>query len=114
MWRRFPAKCGLDNRDKPEAHVMSKFRLTRGGFVLLLSGLVAVLLLVYGLQQLNQPREVDLSTLLSDVRSDVAAHKVDTLTLDSGNLTLDRAGGQTERAGVGDGFQLADVLKRDN
>jgi cell division protease FtsH len=93
---------------------MRKFRWTRSGIALVVSGVLAVILLIYGVRQINQPRDVDLSTLLADVKTDVATGKVDTLTLDSGSLTLERAGGVTERAGIGDGFQLGDALKRDS
>jgi cell division protease FtsH len=82
--------------------------------LLLASAVVVLLLLFFGLQQVNQPHEVDLSTLLADVKTDVSHHIVDTLTLDSSALTLERAGGHVERAAVGDGFQLGDALKRDN
>src|SRR5215470_8559330 len=60
---------------------MRKFRWTRGGFVLVVSGVLAAILLIYGLRQINQPHDVDLSTLIADVKADVAVHKIDTLTL---------------------------------
>src|SRR5579884_1854922 len=92
---------------------MSKFKWTRGGIVLAVSGILAAILLIYGLRQVSQPREVGLSALIADVKTDIAAHKVDTLTVDSGMLTLDRQGAGTERAAVGDYFSLGDTLKRD-
>jgi cell division protease FtsH len=88
-------------------------RWTRGGIVLAVAGVVAVLLLIYGVQQTNQPRDVDLSTLLADIKSDVAHHQVDSLSVTSSQLVLTRADGKQERTGVGQGFQLGDALKRD-
>ncbi len=93
---------------------MSKFKWTRGGIVLAVSGILVAILLIYGLRQVSQPREVNLSTMIADIKTDIATHKVDTLTVDSGALTLDRQGAVTERAAIGDGFSLGDTLKRDN
>ena len=45
---------------------MLKVRWTRSGLLLVASAVVVLLLLFYGLQQLNQPHEVDLSTLLAN------------------------------------------------
>ncbi len=75
---------------------------------------LVVLMLIFGLQQHNQPRDVDLSTLLSDIKVDIAHHHVDTLTVSSSNLLLERAGGVSEQTAIGAGFQLSDTLKRDN
>ncbi|MEO7001098.1 MAG: cell division protein FtsH, partial [Ktedonobacterales bacterium] len=94
---------------------MFKFRWTRGSIVLGVAVALAVLLLVIGItQHINQPRQVDLSTLLSDVKSDIAHHRLDTLTVDSSTLTLDRRGAQSEQTSIGAGFSLGDTLKRDN
>ena len=94
---------------------MVKRRWTRGGFFLVVAGLVAVLLVMYGLaQQSAQPRTVDISTLLSDIKVDVAAHHVDTLTVNTDSLVLQRAHGVVEQAGVGQNFSVNDALTRDN
>ncbi len=92
---------------------MAKRRWTRGGVVLAIAGVIAVLLLIVGVRQTNQPRDVDLSTLLSDIKTDVAHQQVDTLSVDSTQLILTRANGSVERTSVGEGFQLGDALKRD-
>src|SRR5690348_8408529 len=92
---------------------MTKRRWTRGGVAIVLSGVVVVLILIFGMQQTNQPRQVDLSTMLADIKADVAHHQVDTLSATSSELVLTRAGSQQERTGVGEGFQLGDALKRD-
>src|SRR5215472_17358785 len=63
---------------------------TRSGILFLFIGVVAVGLLLFGFQQRAQPRDVDLSTLLADLRTDIAHHNVDTLIVNSGVLELDR------------------------
>ncbi|MBF6588986.1 MAG: ATP-dependent zinc metalloprotease FtsH [Ktedonobacterales bacterium] len=94
---------------------MTKRRLTRSGFVLSIAVGLALLLVIYGVvQQASQPRDVDLSTLLADAKSDVARHQVDTLTVSSDMLVLQRAGGHSEQAGIGAGFSINDALARDN
>src|SRR5262249_4522388 len=93
---------------------MTKRRWTRGGVVLAVVGVVAVLLLIIGVQQTKQPHDVDLSTMLSDIKTDVAHRQVDTLAVGSTELVLVRTNGQQERTGVGQGFQLGDALKRDS
>ncbi len=95
--------------------MMTKRRLTRSGFVLSIAVGLALLLVIYGVvQQASQPRDVDLSTLLADAKSDVARHQVDTLTVSSDMLVLQRAGGHSEQAGIGAGFSINDALARDN
>ncbi len=94
---------------------MAKRRWTRGGVVLAVVGAVAVILLIFGfaMQQTNQPHDVDLSTMLADIKIDVAHQQVDTLSVNSNQLVLIRADGVQERTGIGEGFQLGDALKRD-
>ena len=93
---------------------MPKFRMTRGVIVLFASVALVLILIAVGVQQRTQPQQVNLSTLLSDIKSDVAVHHVDTLTIDSSTLTLDRGHGVVVQTGVGPGFSLSDTLKRDN
>jgi cell division protease FtsH len=85
---------------------------TRSGVLFLFIGVVAVGLLLLGLQQRAQPRDVDLSTLLADLRGDIAHHNVDTLVVNASTLELDRAGGASEQANVDANFQVS-ALKRD-
>ncbi|HEV8192415.1 MAG TPA: cell division protein FtsH, partial [Ktedonobacterales bacterium] len=92
---------------------MTKRLWTRGGVVLALAGVVAVLLLIFGMQQTNQPRDVDLSTMLADIKIDVVHQQVDTLSVNTNQLVLVRADGKQERTSIGAGFQLGDALKRD-
>jgi cell division protease FtsH len=84
---------------------------SRNGILLLLVGALALIVLIYGIQRHDQPREVDLSTLLADLRGDIAHHQVDTLTLNGDTLTLQRAT-SSEQASVSSTFQVSD-LKRD-
>ncbi|MFI5273533.1 MAG: ATP-dependent zinc metalloprotease FtsH [Ktedonobacterales bacterium] len=85
---------------------------SRNGVMLLIVGVLAVAFLAYGIQQHDQPRDVDLSTLLADLRSDVVHHQVDTLTLNGTSLTLVRPDSASEKASVSATFQVSD-LKRD-
>ncbi|MGH2503026.1 MAG: AAA family ATPase, partial [Ktedonobacterales bacterium] len=95
---------------------MPKVRVTRGSAAIILAAVVTMIILaiVVGVQQREAPRQVDLSTLLSDVRTDVVAHHVDTLTVDSSTLTLDRGAGNVVQTTAGQSFSLADALKRDS
>src|SRR5690242_17561718 len=94
---------------------MTKRRWTRGSFLIFIIGSLALVLLIYGVvQQSTQPREVDLSTLLADVKSDVANKQLDTLTVTSDSLILQRANGKTEQTGIDPNFSLNDALARDN
>ena len=61
---------------------MTKLRWTRGGIVAVIAALVFAVLLIYGLQQISAPREVDLSTgrvdiahTINDTRGEVAFSK---------------------------------------
>ena len=92
---------------------MPKFRMTRGVVVIFAALAIVLILVAVGLQQRAQPQQVALSTLLSDVKADVAVHHVDTLTIDSSSLTLDRGKGNVIQTGIGPGFSLSDALKRD-
>ncbi|HEX8731202.1 MAG TPA: ATP-dependent zinc metalloprotease FtsH [Ktedonobacterales bacterium] len=92
---------------------MPKSRMTRGLIAIGVVLTVAFILLLLGARQFTQPRQVDLSTLLSDVRVDIAARHVDTLTVDNSSLTLDRGHGHIVQAQTGPGFALGDALKRD-
>ncbi len=93
---------------------MSGFRWTRGTLILLVTGVLALLLILFGVQQYHQPKDVDLSTLLAQVKTDISHHQVDTLTVSSTDIQLVRVNGTSEQAAVGQGFQLNDALKRDN
>jgi cell division protease FtsH len=85
---------------------------SRNGILLLVIGGIALVLLLYGVQQRAAPTSVDASTLLADLRGDIKAHRLDTLAVSSGSLLLQRASGASEQADVSDTFQVSD-LKRD-
>ncbi|WIG57864.1 MAG: Cell division-associated, ATP-dependent zinc metalloprotease FtsH [Ktedonobacterales bacterium] len=91
--------------------MVNPFR-SRTGFLLLLVVTLAAIFVVFGIQQHNQPREVDLSTLLADLRGDITHHRLDTLTLSGNTLVLERQSEPTEQASVSSTFQVSD-LKRD-
>jgi cell division protease FtsH len=87
---------------------------SRTGLFALCAVSLALLLLLFGVQMRAQPRSVDLSTLIADLKTDVAHHQVDTLQIGPSTLDLLRPGRQTERAAIGAGFAPSDVLQRDN
>ncbi|MGZ3584483.1 MAG: ATP-dependent zinc metalloprotease FtsH [Ktedonobacterales bacterium] len=89
-----------------------RFR-TRSGILTLVIGALLVLLVIFGIQQRNAPRSVDLSRLLFDLRNDISQHHVDTLTISSSSLILDRGPSLgSEQATISATFQESD-LKRD-
>jgi cell division protease FtsH len=87
---------------------------TRSGILAISIAMLVLLVLLFGLRQHDAPRDVDLSTLIADLKADVAHHQVDTLTISSTDLQLQRAGGHVEQSAIGTGFMPSDVLKRDN
>jgi cell division protease FtsH len=89
-----------------------RFR-TRSGILTLVIGALLVLLVIFGIQQRNTPRSVDLSRLLFDLRNDISHQHVDTLTISSSSLILDRGTSLgSEQAAISATFQESD-LKRD-
>ncbi|HLZ24655.1 MAG TPA: AAA family ATPase, partial [Ktedonobacterales bacterium] len=92
---------------------MAKSLRSRNGLVLLIVGALVILLVIYGVQQRNQPKDVNLTQILADLKTDINNHQVDTLTAGSSNLTLQRPGQQSEQAAVDANFSLTDAL-RDN
>ncbi len=93
---------------------MPHLRWSRGTWLVLGLCVVALLLLTYNLLQGGQPHPVDLSTLLADVKTDIAHSHVDTLSVTSDHLVLERWNGTRETTPIGSGFQLGDALARDN
>ncbi len=93
---------------------MGKFRWTRGNVALLVAIALAAIVVIVVIQQRSQPQNVDLSTMLATIKSDIAHKKVDTLLVDTSTLTLERPGAQTMATSIGPGFSLGDTLKRDN
>src|SRR5262249_6544297 len=91
---------------------MAKSLRSRNGLLFFLLAALALLFLAFSLGQHSQPHDVDLSTLLADLRGDIANHAVDTMTVSSSSLLLDRPGGKSEQASISTTFQVSD-LKRD-
>ncbi len=92
---------------------MPKSRMARGVIAVGAVVALALILFVVAVQQRAQPQQVDLSTMVAYIKVDVAQRHVDTLTIDSSSLTLDRGNGVVVQTGVGPGFSLGDTLKRD-
>src|SRR5215813_4613043 len=91
---------------------MAKSLRSRNGLLFFLLAALVLLFLAFGFGQRPQPRDVDLSTLLANLRSDITSHTVDTLTVSTNSLLLERPGGRSEQASVGTTFQVSD-LRRD-
>jgi len=91
---------------------MAKSLRSRNGLLFFLLAALVLLFLAFGFGQRPQPRDVDLSTLLADLRGDITSHTVDTLTVSANSLLLERSGGRSEQASVSTTFQVSD-LKRD-
>src|SRR5262245_9396840 len=91
---------------------MAKSLRSRNGLLFFLLAALALLFLAFGFGQRPQPRDVDLSSLLADLRGDIANHVVDTLTVSSNSLLLERPGSRSEQASISTTFQVSD-LKRD-
>src|SRR5579872_1101518 len=92
---------------------MAKTFRSRNGLIMLAVGALVILLIIVGVQQRNQPKDVTLTQLLADLKTDINHHQVDTLTAGSSSLTLQRSSQQSEQASVGQNFSLTDAL-RDN
>src|SRR5579875_1582738 len=67
---------------------MGKFRWTRGNVALLVAIALAAIVVIVVIQHRSQPQNVDLSTMLATIKSDIAHKKVDTLLVDTSTLTL--------------------------
>ncbi|HEX9036917.1 MAG TPA: ATP-dependent zinc metalloprotease FtsH [Ktedonobacterales bacterium] len=91
---------------------MAKFRWTRGWVAAVAALAIALVVLGIGLAQLTQPRQTDLSTMLALVHADIARHHVDTITIDSASITLDRGSGQALDTGIGQSFSVSDTFQR--
>ena len=86
---------------------------SRVGLVTLAIFSLVILVVIFGVQQHNQPKDVSLTQLLADLKTDIGHNQIDTLTATSSDVMLQRPGQQSEQASVGQGFSLTGAL-RDN
>ncbi len=82
--------------------------------ILLLLVAVAIVLIIFIFRAPSSAKQVTVSTILADIKSDTAHRQQDTLDVGSGMLTLTRGPGQNaaqETANISDTFDVTQVLK---
>jgi cell division protease FtsH len=91
----------------------------RTSFFWLLTLLIAVLIIIFifRLPTYTNSASTSTSTVLSDLKTDISKHQIDTLTVTNGTITLVR--GQTanapqETAAINDDFDITSVLQANN
>src|SRR5579885_1200942 len=83
----------------------------RNSFIWLLLALAIVLIIVFFFRPSSDTRSVNVSTILSDIKTDIAKNQTDTLSIGNGTLTLTRGQDQTkEVATINDSFDVTKVL----
>ncbi|GAC1359082.1 MAG: ATP-dependent zinc metalloprotease FtsH [Ktedonobacteraceae bacterium] len=91
-----------------------KGKWLRTSFFWLLTLLAAVLIVVFVFRSQTYSQAVTISTLMSDLKSDIARGQVDTLTTSNGTLILTRgqaASSRQETATINESFDITKVLK---
>ena len=91
----------------------SSGRWLRISFIVVLIAL-AVVVIVLIFRPLSETQPVNVSTILSDIKSDMAKSQKDTLDVSSDTITLTRGQGQNapkEQANINDSFDITKVLK---
>ena len=94
-----------------------KGKWLRTSFFWLLTLLIAVLIIVFAFRPQTSVKSVTISTLMSDLKSDIARGQIDTLTTSSGSLILARGQATSlsqETATINDSFDITKVLKDNN
>src|SRR5712691_4717645 len=95
----------------------SSGRWLRTTFILILTGLAVVLIVTFVFRPLPDTKSADVSTILADIRTDMAKNQRDTLDVASDTLTLARGqspGAPREQANINDSFDITKVLKDNN
>jgi cell division protease FtsH len=90
---------------------MSSGKWIRTSFFWLLIALALVLIVVFVFRPTSDTTQVNVSTLLSHLKTDVQSGHRDTLEVGTDLLTLTRANGTKESATVNDAFNVTQVLK---
>jgi cell division protease FtsH len=91
----------------------SSGRWLRISFIVVLIAL-AVVVIVLVFRPLSETQPVNVSTILSDIKADMAKNQKDTLDVASDTITLTRGQGQNapkEQANINDSFDITKVLK---
>lgn len=89
----------------------------RTSFFWLLILLIAVLIIIFIFHPPTYTKSASISTILSNLKTDISKHQIDTLTVTNGTIILVR--GQTanaaqETATINDNFDITSVLKENN
>ena len=95
----------------------SSGRWLRTTFILILVALAAVLIVTFVFRPLSDAKSVNVSTILTDIKADMAKNQQDTLTVSTDSITLIRGQAQDaprEQATINDTFDITKVLKDNN
>src|SRR5713101_4566976 len=95
----------------------SSGRWLRTTFIFILVVLAAVLIVTFVFRPLSDTKLVNLSTILTDIKADMANNQQDTLDISTDTLTLTRGQSQNaprEQANINDSFDITKVLKDNN
>lgn len=84
----------------------------RTSFIWLLIALAIIIIVVFIFRSPSDTKSVNVSTILSDLQTDMSHHQKDTLIVDSGTITLVQGqNGSREAATVDSSFDITQVLK---
>src|SRR5690242_1321571 len=87
----------------------------RNSFIWLILALVVVLIIVLFFHSGSDATQVNVSTILNDMKTDIARNQTDTLLVSSDTITLTRGQGQSkESASINSTFDITQVLKDNN
>ena len=89
----------------------------RTTFIFILVVLAAVLIVTFVFRPLSDTKSVTLSTILTDIKADMANKQQDTLDVSTDTITLTRGQSQNasrEQANINDSFDITKVLKDNN
>jgi len=89
----------------------------RTSFIVVLIALTVVLVIVLVFRPLSDTQPVNVSTILANIKTDMAKNQKDTLDVSTDTITLTRGQGQDaprEQANINDSFDITRVLKDNN
>ena len=87
----------------------------RNSFIWLIVALIIVLVIVLFFHAGSDTTQVNISTILNDIKTDIARNQTDTLLVGSDTITLTRGQSQTkESANINSTFNVTQVLKDNN
>jgi cell division protease FtsH len=92
----------------------SSGRWLRTSFIVVLFAVAVVLVILLIFRPLSETQPVNVSTILSDIKVDMAKNQRDTLDVSTDTITLTRGQGQNapkEQANINDSFDITKVLK---